>query len=59
MQSELAGRHIVLGNGFVEQSLEKAGIFGICDPPSDNAATKYVDDDVTIELVPRVIHITG
>jgi hypothetical protein len=52
MQGELARRHLMLGDGVVEQCLEQAGAFSIGDTPADNAAAKDVDDDVKVEVYP-------
>ena len=46
MQRELAGRHLVLGDGVVEQRLEQGGGFGTGDTPGDHAAAEDVEDDV-------------
>ena len=46
MQRELAGRDVVLGDGFVEQRLEQGGCFGLGDLPADNAAAVDIEDDI-------------
>ena len=52
MQGELAGRHVVLGDGVVEQRLEERSALGISDAPTDHAAAEDVEDDVEIEVTP-------
>ena len=37
MQGELAGWHVMLGDGVVKQSREQGSTFGIGDAPADNA----------------------
>ncbi len=48
MQGELTGRHVVLGDGIVEQQLEESGALGIGYAPADHAAAEDVENDVEI-----------
>jgi hypothetical protein len=50
MQGELAGRHLVLGDGVVKQRPEQRGAFGVGDTPADDATAKDVEDDIEIEV---------
>ena len=52
MQGELTGRHVVLGDGIVEQRLEESGALGIGYAPADHAAAEDVENDVEIEVAP-------
>ena len=52
MQGELAGRHLVLGEGVLEQRLEEGGAFAIGDAPADHAVAEDVEDDVEVEVGP-------
>jgi len=52
MQGELAGRHLVLGDGVPQQRLEEGGSFDIGDAPADHAAAEDVEDDVQVEIAP-------
>ncbi len=52
MQGELAGGHVVPGDDVLKQLLEQAGVFGVRDTPSDDAAAEDVDDDVEIKVGP-------
>jgi hypothetical protein len=52
MQGELAWRHVVFGDGVVEQRPEQHGAFGIGDTPADGAAAEDVEDDIEIEVGP-------
>jgi hypothetical protein len=40
VQRELTGRHVVFGDGVVEQWAEQARGFGIGDAPTDDAAAE-------------------
>ena len=51
-QGELAWRHVVFGDGVVEQRPEQHGAFGIGDTPADGAAAEDVEDDIEIEVGP-------
>jgi len=46
MQGELAGRHVVLGDGVIEQRLEQRRALGIGDAPADHAAAEDVENDL-------------
>jgi hypothetical protein len=52
MQGELAGRHLVLNDGVVEQRLEQTGVFRIGDAPADDPTAEDVEDDVEVEVGP-------
>jgi len=49
VQGELARRHLVLGDGVVEQGGEQRGAFSVGDAPADDAAAEDVEDDVEVE----------
>ena len=52
MQGELAGWHVMLGDGVVKQSREQGSTFSIGDAPADNASAEDIQDDVKIEIGP-------
>ena len=52
MQGKLAGRHLVFGDGVVEQGGEQRGAFGVGDAPADDAAAEDIEDDVEVEVGP-------
>jgi hypothetical protein len=52
MQSKLTARHVMPGDGVVEQRLEQRGALCIGDAPANHAATEDVEDDVEIEVTP-------
>jgi hypothetical protein len=52
MQGQLAGCHLVLGDGVLQQRLEEGGTFAIGDAPADHAAAEDVEDDVEVEVAP-------
>ena len=52
MQGELAGWHLVLCNGVVEQRPEQHRALRISHTPADHTATEDVEDDVKIEVAP-------
>lgn len=52
MQRELAGGHLVLDHGVIEQHLEYGGVFRIGKTPSDDPPTEDVDNDIEIEISP-------
>ena len=60
MQSELAGRDMMLGDGVIEQGLEQRGAFSVSNAPGDDPAAENIDDDVEIEVAPlRWAHELG
>jgi len=52
MQGELTGRHLVLGDGVLQQRLEEGSTFDIGDAPADDAAAEDVEDNVEVEVAP-------
>ncbi len=52
MQGQLAGWHLVLEDGIVEQGLEQGSAFRIGNAPADDPAAEDVEDDVEIEVAP-------
>ena len=52
MKDELAWRHLVFGDGIVEQRLEESRTFSVGDAPADDPAAEDVDDDIEVEVGP-------
>src|SRR5208337_3594881 len=48
MQSELARRHVVLGDGVVEQRLEQNSTLSIGDAPTHHASAEDVEDNIEV-----------
>jgi hypothetical protein len=52
MKDELAWRHLVFGDGIVEQRLEESRTFSVGDALADDPAAEDVDDDIEVEAGP-------